>query len=145
MAALTKDRQPPATVGAVNGGGSVQTYDCIVDKFYRGALIAINAAGNAEPSRVTGAIDTVGVCLENKDNSGGSIADLTVKVLVGAKIKHAVTSATKAEIGDLAFANDDQTLVLTSTTTKSKAGWIIAIESAGVAIIQMATPGQNID
>ncbi len=144
MTALAKDRQPPAVVGDVNGGGSVQTYDCIVDVFYRGALIAINAAGNAEPSRVS-AVDTIGVCLEGKDNSGGSIGDLTVKVLVGAKIKHAVTSVTKAEIGDLAYANDDQTLVLTSTTTNSKAGWIIGIEAAGTAIIQMATPGQNID
>lgn len=145
MTALAKDRHPPSTVGADNGGGSVQTYDCIVDVFYRGALIAINAAGNAEPSRVTGGIDTVGICLENKDNSGGSIGDLTVKVLTGARIKHAVTSVTKTSIGDLAFANDDQVLVLTSTTTKSKAGWIIGIESAGIAIIQMAIPGQNID
>lgn len=144
MAALTKDRQPPATVGANDGGGVVMTYDCIVDKFYRGALISINAAGNAEPANVTATVACIGVCLENKDNSGGSIGDKTVKVLTGARIKHDVTNVTKAELGDVAYASDDQTMTLVSTAN-SEAGWIIGIEASGTAIIQQAVVGVNID
>jgi len=136
MAALAKDRHVPT-----NNGGYRARYTVIAsDIIYKGAFVSENGSGDVGPTVAVAATCT-GIALEQQDNSAGAAAAKTVEVLVGGIIMHAVASATKANINDLCYASDDQTLVLTSTSNQ-QVGRIIGFDpNESLPIIQMNTPG----
>jgi hypothetical protein len=126
--ALSADRQTP-------GRDGVQfEYPCTAGvTCYAGALIVLDAAGNAKPGTVAAGEIPVGRCDELADNSGGGAAAINVKVSRGIHRwnNSSIDPVTKANIGDTVYVEDDQT-VRRLIGASSPAGIMIDIDSLGV-------------
>ena len=131
MTALTADRNTPRRQGETLSGAVAAA-----QLVFAGALVMRNPAGFL----VTGttATDLVGVgrAEARVDNSGGAAGDLSLEVRPGV-FRFANSSAadeiTVADIGELAFVVDDQTVAKTDgTATRSPAGVIEDIDAQGV-------------
>lgn len=85
-------------------------------KIYRGAIVCLNSTGYAAKGAATSTYKTIGVSLEQVDNTDGDDGDLTVKVQEGVfKFVNLSTDLiTIAEIGQACYVLDDQTVAKTS-------------------------------
>ncbi len=131
MAALTTDRNtaqimPGHSAGDVAAGVTL----------YQGALVMRDAAGDLVAGQTATGLVGVGCAVRRADNSAGAAGDLVAEYAQG--VFHYANSSgadeiTKANIGDVCFAVDDQTVALTNgTNTRSPAGTIHAVDSNGV-------------
>lgn len=131
MAALAEDRDTHER------DGKIYSYPvAAAKKIYGGALVVLDASGNAEPATTATGKIAVGRCNEFVDNSAGSAGDVRVSVTQGVfkwNNSSAGDAITKAEIGDACYIVDDNTVAKTDGTgTRSKAGIIVEVESDGV-------------
>lgn len=131
MAALTADRNTPRLQGDDRQGAVAASVTV-----YAGAILMRDASGNLTPgATATGAVG-VGRAEERVDNAAGSAGDKQVSYRAGAF--HYANSAgadeiTKAEIGDVCFIVDDQTVAKTDGTgTRSPAGTVEDVDANGV-------------
>lgn len=126
MTALAAARNTPKR------DGEQFEYPCAASKtFYPGAIIVLDSSGNAEPATTATGKICVGRCNETVAFTSTSAAAERVKVEAGCfKFVNGET-ITKAHIGDVCYADDDQTLMRTSTG-RSAVGAIIDVESDGV-------------
>ncbi len=133
MSALTADRNTPYL------RGDTARYDvAAATKIYAGSIACRNAAGYAVPGSTAVGLVALGMATERVDNSTGSAGDLSVGVREGS-FRWANSSAgdaiTAAHIGLPAWIVDDQTVALTSGAgTRSLAGVIVGVDSAGVQV-----------
>lgn len=81
-------------------------------KIYGGTLVATNAAGNAVPAGTAGALVIWGRCEKQVDNSAGTAGALTVSVRKGPFYFANDGSIAQANIGQNAYAVDDNTVSL---------------------------------
>ena len=126
MTALAKDRS------TVEYPGLSYSYPMIAaDIIYKGALVVLDTAGNAEPGSTATGKKCVGRSEEYQDNSSGSATDLNILVKPGVFRWGNGDTITKAHIGDTAYIVDDQT-VSKAAGGKSAAGIIVAVDSLGV-------------
>lgn len=103
---------------------------------YVGAMVAIDADGYAVNSADTANLRYVGLAQNNGlsyDNSAGADGDLMVRVDADFDFKVAFDgTATQANVGDLVYAVDNQTVDLVGVTTNDiLVGRIVAIHNAG--------------
>jgi len=131
MTALSADRNTVRLQGD-DRSGSVAAAVTI----YAGALLMRDAAGNVLPgATATGSVG-IGRAEQRVDNSTGAAGD--VQVLYRPGVCHFANSAaadelTIAEIGDVCFIVDDQTVAKTDgTATRSPAGVLEAVDENGV-------------
>lgn len=128
--ALTADRDTPERAG-VDFSFPVAA----ATKIYAGALVALNAAGDAVPGATATTLTAVGRADEQVDNTGAAGAK-TVAVRKGVfrfDNSAAGDAITKAEIGDSAYIVDDETVAGTDGTgTRSVAGTIVDVDADGV-------------
>ncbi len=104
-------------------------------KIYQGSLVVLDA-GYAEPGNAATGLIAVGRAEETVDNSAGSAGDLTVPVRRGT-FKFANSASgdliAQADVGADCYIVDDQTVAKTNgTSTRSRAGKIVAVDSDGV-------------
>ncbi|WP_334128273.1 hypothetical protein [Sneathiella sp.] len=105
-------------------------------KIYAGALVCLDASGNATPGAVSATLKARGVARETVDNSAGGAGAATVTTAKG--IFPFANSAdtdeiTRADIGGTAYIVDDQTVAKThATNARSAAGKIMDIDEYGV-------------
>lgn len=103
---------------------------------HAGALVQLNAAGDAVPGSATAANVARGVAIEAVDNSAGAAGALRVATRRGVYAfanSAGADEITRAEIGDTAYVVDDQTVAKTSATnTRPAAGVIRDVDAAGV-------------
>jgi hypothetical protein len=131
MTALAADRNTARSQGDVRQAGVAAS-----TLIYAGAIVMRNAAGYAVKGQTATALVGVGRAEERVDNSSGSNGDLNIKYRPG--IYRFANSAagdliTFAEIGDVCFVVDDQTVAKTDgTATRSKAGIIDDVDADGV-------------
>lgn len=118
------------------------------DIIYKGALVAIDGDGYAKPLELG---DTFfgGIALENIDNSSGSSGDVTIDILVGATIVHAVTKGadlpvTISDIGSPVYGDSDNGLDINQWSSDVPVGWLINVPVAGTGIVRCAWIGQPI-
>ncbi|PKM31737.1 MAG: hypothetical protein CVV07_01085 [Gammaproteobacteria bacterium HGW-Gammaproteobacteria-11] len=131
MAALTQDRN-------TNRRDGVQFNDPVAaaTRIFTGSIVCLNAAGNAVPGSTSATLTARGVAQEHVDNRDGAAGDKSVESRRGTF--HFANSAsadeiTRADIGELAYIVDDQTVAKTdATSTRSVAGTIDDVDSAGV-------------
>ena len=103
---------------------------------YQGALVALDASGNATPGATATTLTGYGRAEELVDNSDGDAGDLNVTVSKG--VFRFANSAdtdeiTRAEIGNNCYIVDDQTVAKTDgTSTRSVAGEIVDVDTKGV-------------
>ncbi|MCB1463254.1 MAG: hypothetical protein KDJ90_12705 [Nitratireductor sp.] len=103
---------------------------------YAGALAVLDASGWVKPAVTATGLVAVGRFEATVDNSDGSNGTLNAEVKAGV-FRWANSSSTdeitKAEIGDLAYIVDDQTVAKTSGgNTRSVAGRIMDVDATGV-------------
>jgi hypothetical protein len=128
--ALTQERDTPE-----RSGDFVVHPMAAAKKIYAGALVVLNAGYAAPGSTATGLVAT-GRAEETVDNTSGGHGDLSIKVRRGI-FRYANSGGGDAigrtEIGKTCYIVDDQTVAKTDGTgTRSAAGKVIDVESAGV-------------
>lgn len=132
MTALVADRNTPAWLGSPRRSGAAAAAVLI----YAGALVMRDANGNITKGQTAVGLTGVGRALARVDNSAGAAGDLTVPFEEG--VFHFANSAstdqiTAADIGNLCYAVDDQTVAKTDGTgTRSKAGTVADVDATGV-------------
>jgi hypothetical protein len=88
------------------------------DIIYAGALVSVNAAGNAVPGNDTAGQIFVGVAMERADNATGNAGDKTVNVRRRGLFKLTLgTAISQVNVGDNVFLVDDQTVDVTAQCT----------------------------
>jgi len=126
--ALTADRTTPRRSGDV-----IELPAAASKKFFAGALVAVDADGNATPGATATTILGVGRCREQVDNSGGGAGAVTVPIEKGI-FRFANSTGdpvTRADIGKECYIVDDQTVSHTDTN-QSAAGRVFDVDAHGV-------------
>lgn len=105
-------------------------------RIYAGALVALNAAGDAVPATATVSQRTRGVAQGQADNSGGIAGAIRVATRRGVfqfKNSAAGDLIVRGDIGNDCFVVDDETVAKTSATnTRPVAGKIRDVDAGGV-------------
>jgi hypothetical protein len=111
---------------------------------FRGALLVLDASGNAKPGTTATGLRAVGVADEYVDNSDGDAGDLTVRTrtgIFGFKNSTAGDAITAAEIGHTVYIVDDQTVAKTSNGgARSPAGAVRMIDQDGFVLVDVGMP-----
>lgn len=130
MAALSAERNTKERAGEV-----LELPVKASTKCYQGGLAVIDA-GYAAPGRTGTGLIAVGRYEQTFDNSAGAAGAIKARVKQG-MFKFANSSAgdliAQASVGADCYIVDDQTVALTNgTSTRSRAGKIVAVDSDGV-------------
>jgi hypothetical protein len=137
MAALTADRNPPVT----KVPGMILDLDVAASEvIYKGAFVEIDAGGDITASGV-GTAQAFAIAQEQANNASGSDGDIRCKCMIGSIFEHAIASITKASIGSIVYASDDQTLTLVSTANNF-VGWVVQVQDTGTALVKHAYAGE---
>jgi hypothetical protein len=105
-------------------------------KIFAGAMVALDASGNAIPFATATTLTGIGRAQRTVDNGSGAAGDKTVKVDAG--IYRYANSAggdeiSASDIGADCYGVDDQTVARTDGTgTRSVAGKIFDVDAEGV-------------
>ena len=103
---------------------------------HAGALLVLDASGNATPGETATTLTAAGRAKDRVDNTGGAAGDEQVPYDKGVfhyKNSAAADEITRAEIGDDCYIVDDETVAKTDGTgTRSIAGKIDEIDANGV-------------
>jgi hypothetical protein len=131
---VTRYDGSPATFVHHVGGVAATT------KLYYGALVVRNSTGYFAPATTATGLIPVGVCVGDKeknpvdvDNTAGAAGALEAHACSGTFLMKNAGDITIAEIGDLAYADDDQTVTAVSTG-RSAVGRIVQVQADGVFI-----------
>lgn len=128
MAALIKDRDTPAREGVDYRADLAANA-----KIFAGALVVLNANGYAQGGAAAAGLTAVGRALETVDNTGGIDGAATVRYDRGVFGFANDGSITRAQIGDLAYIVDDQTVAATDNAgARSVAGLIEDVDASFV-------------
>lgn len=131
MTALTADRDTPE-----KGSKIYSAPVAAAKKIYAGALVALDASGNATPGATATTIKGLGRAEEYADNSSGTAGAINVTVAKGVYRFNNSTSTdaiTRADIGNDCYIVDDQTVAKTNgSATRSVAGKIDDVDTTGV-------------
>ncbi len=131
MTALTADRATPERAGDEFSYPVAASVICRA-----GGIAALNASGNVLPAITNTTLVCVGRFEETVDNLAGTAGVVSARVKRGV-FRYANSGGgdaiTAAEIGDVCYLVDDQTVAKTNgTSTRSAAGTVVAVDSAGV-------------
>lgn len=131
MTALTKGRNTPRREGGVSEFPVLAATKC-----FAGGLAVVDASGYARPGLTATTVIAVGRFESEFDNSAGANGDIAARILAGVfrwENSAGGDEITAAEIGDACFIVDDQTVAKTDgTSTRSKAGVVVAVDAQGV-------------
>ncbi len=133
MSPLTEDRL------VVEISGDLRVFAVAAAKeLFAGALICLNAAGDATPGEAALGLTAVGRCEGYVDNRNGQAGDQQVTVKAGVfryDNSAAADAITVADVSKPCYIVDDHTVAKTSGAgTRSVAGRIHSVEDAGVFV-----------
>lgn len=132
MVALAADRNTPSRAAMVFADPAAAA-----KVFFTGAIVCLDAAGNATPGAAAVGLIARGRCKGGVDNSAGVAGAAVVESEPGV-FRYGNSAAgdaiTRAEIGDDCYIVDDQTVAKTNPggNTRSVAGKIVDVDAAGV-------------
>lgn len=131
MAALSADRPTLAQDGVF------RTLPVEAAKLiYSGALVMVDASGNAVPGATAIGLIAAGRAEARADNSAGAAGAITVRVRRGVFAfdnSSAADAISNANIGSTVYVVDDHTVALTNgTNTRSAAGTVHHVDADGV-------------
>ena len=133
MTALTKDKAVSSRKG--EGWGDPVAAGVTI---HRGAMVALDASGNAVPGGHANAALTRGVALDDHaDNADGAAGEATIETRNGEAYLFANSAGadeiTRAQIGATVYAADDQTVARTDDSGgRIAAGTCVQIAANGV-------------
>lgn len=131
MTALTKNRDTITRAG-------VDHIDPVAaaKKIFQGAIVCIDAAGNAVPGSTATTLTARGIAQELVDNTSGAAGDVTVPSVAGVHRVANDGSINRTHIGKTAYIVDDQTVAATDgSASRSVAGRIDDVDASGVWVI----------
>lgn len=131
MTALANDRNTPRRE-------SVDFVDPVEasQKIFAGAIVCLNAAGNAVKGATALNLKVRGVAQEYIDNSTGAAGAQQVKTRKGTFRFANDGTVTRADIDATAFIVDDQTVADNNGgNTRSAAGRIVDVDATGVWVL----------
>ncbi len=135
MTALAAERNTPE-MGVAGQDIAFRNFPMTASvKIWKGALVVLDASGDAKPGVTALSLTAVGRAEQTQDNTSGGAGALTVNVQPGVfKFANLGTDlVAQANVGTNCFITDDQTVSATSATnTKSVAGRVIQVDSDGV-------------
>lgn len=106
---------------------------------FAGALVALDASGNAVPGSVAATLTARGVAQATVDNSNGSAGDLQVETRKGVfRFNNSAggDEITRADIGSTCYIVDDETVAKTDDeSARSAAGVIEDLDADGVWVL----------
>lgn len=119
--------------------GILFSYPVLADAvIYKGAIIVLTAAGYAKPAVVGTGLLAVGIAKESVDATGLSSGDVAIEVeemICGCENSAGGDEITAAELGEIVYLVDDQTVAKTSNGgTRSVAGLARMIEGGKVFV-----------
>ncbi|PKG73174.1 hypothetical protein CXF86_19180 [Shewanella sp. GutCb] len=126
--ALTKDRPTPTRANR-------DRHDPMAAAvlFYAGAIVMLDAAGNAVPGQTATGLKSRGVATEQISNLGGIAGAESVSSVNGCHRFINDSSITRADIGNAAYVVDDETVAKTDGgSTRSALGNIVDVDAIGV-------------
>lgn len=132
MTALTNDRDTRTRDGML-----FELPVAAAAHIFAGGLVAVNASGFIVPTSADETLKVFGRAEAEVDNSGGSNGDLSVEILRGVfYFENSATDAiSRADIGKVCFAEDDQTVAQTNASgTLPAAGLVLEVDSYGVLV-----------
>lgn len=98
--------------------GEVLSFPMAAVQIYEGALVSVNAAGYLTNTSDAADDVFVGVAEESVDNSGGSAGDLSCTVRRSGVLDVVANhTAAQTDVGQLAYALDNQTIDLAANLT----------------------------
>lgn len=101
-------------------------------KIYAGAIVMLDASGNAKPGVTATGLVARGRAEEQVDNTTGAAGDKTIKVERGVFAFKSDGTLTRANINKTVYVVDDQTLAATDGTgTRSAGGTLKDLEGSG--------------
>ncbi|MCE8027537.1 hypothetical protein HOP54_02385 [Halomonas daqingensis] len=143
MTAATKNRNTPSRAGYKRGHPVAANAKC-----YAGAIAVANASGFATPATAATGLTALGVFAHYQDNTGGANGDQVVEVERGYfrfENSAGADEITRADIGQVCYLVDDQTVAKTSDTdSRSPAGIVDDIDDGGVWVNIDPTNGINL-
>lgn len=151
MAALTAPRLVPSK--GSQRGTTRRIPVAATTKIYNGAVVLINASGNAIPAAALAgneAFVVAGIAQETADNLTGAAGDIEVTVKSNCDDgsygfnNHGSATVTAADIGHVAYFSDDNTVAnaqVAPTATRPVGGWIHSIEDG---LVYVTLPGRFI-
>lgn len=133
MGALATDRNTPRVTGDIKN--LLMAASALI---YAGAIVMRNSTGYAVKGQVALGLRGAGVALARVDNSAGIAGAMNIDVRDGT-FRFANSTSTDqitiADIGNIAYAVDDQTVAKTSGSfTRSPVGFIRGVDDQGVWI-----------
>ncbi|WP_035296186.1 hypothetical protein [Brevibacillus thermoruber] len=101
---------------------------------YQGALVAINAAGEAVPASATAGLKVVGRAEQHVDNRYSGAGENRIDVGRGIFLyKNSVTNpVTAAQLMEDCYVEDDETVRVSTAGTNIRVGKVIALDAKGV-------------
>lgn len=133
MAALAADK----VVASRNLGAKLQYPVVASDIIYAGSIVMIDSAGYANPAAASVTNNgCVGIAVEKADNASGSAGAVDVEVQEGEFLLDATTAA-QTIVGDLVYAEDDQTIDETQGSNEPRAGIATEFVSASSVWVRM--------
>ncbi len=131
MAALTQDRNTPA-----RDGDRVSLPVAAATRIYAGAMVCLDASGNAVPGATAVGLRPVGRAAAAVDNRDGTAGAAVVTVDAGVFRWANAGGASAVGTGDLGrtcYLVDDQTVARDDGAgSRSPAGAVVAVDAAGV-------------
>ena len=132
MVALAKDRNTPVRLGNIESH-PIKSATTI----FAGSMVFVDATGFAVPGATALGLTAVGRAEQHIENDGAN-GDKRVETRRGVfrfENSGGVDELTRGDIGDTAYAVDDQTVAKTSATnTRSAAGIVRDVDDHGVWI-----------
>jgi len=136
MTALSADR---TTIEHAGPDYSADVYQSTT--IYGGSIVCLNSSGYLVPGSTATGLVAVGRSNEQVDNSSGSSGDLACSFRMGVFSfgnSSSTDEITIAEIGDICYIVDDQTVAKTNGSgTRSPAGKIMGIDEFGGVMVQI--------
>jgi predicted RecA/RadA family phage recombinase len=105
------------------------------ETLYANTMAFVDADGYIVPT-MTGPLDFAGIVRATVDNTGGADGDKKVELYTELDIDLPLASVAQADVGSLAYATDNYTLTLTSTSN-SLVGVILGVAASGIARVRI--------
>lgn len=136
MVALTADRNTKSRPG------DMHSYPMAASQtIYKGAMVCLNSAGYAIPAAAaSGNTQVVGVA-DEQAKSGTTAGDTSVRVVSGRVFNFAAQTLAQGSVGDIMYADDDQTIDETQASNAPKVGMLVERVSASEGWVYIPTGG----
>lgn len=105
---------------------------------FKGSIVMSNATGFLAPAAALAGAKMAGMAYEKMDNANGADGDVNCKLLREGLFELDGAGFTQADLGEMVYASDDQTVSTTQGTNEIAVGKIAQVVSASKVYVDVA-------